>query len=977
MYLSSRGWLILLLASLFIVCASTAAMAVQPQIAGGRFHTLVLDVNGTLWASGQNNYGQVGNGTTINALSPVQLPSVWTKITAGGYFSVGIKSDGTLWSWGANTSGYALGRNIGAQYYSNQPGQIGSDNDWVDVFSGAIHTLALKSDGSLWAWGYNSAGQLGRGTMDSSLIPIQVGTDTDWKSISAGEYHSLAIKTNGTLWVWGSNSFGEMGNNSRVNVLSPLQVGTATDWLQAVGGSNFTIALKTDHTRWVWGTENNGASGDGWNSGYRLTPYKIPGENDWSAISAGYLHGMGLKLNGSLWTWGYNYKGEIGNNTTTDKFTPYNVNPGQTYTVIPRAMMEAEASFAGKSDGSVQAWGFNNNGRFGDGTNVDKKVPSPSLFNLGQLTLTTVANPSNQGSISGPGINCGSQGSDCNEAYPLNQQVTLTALEEPGYTLHYWYDGQNYTYYTTQLTVTMNASKTVTAYYAPLPGISVSVSPEFSGTVVENIPQNPRISCPGDCEEALDYNQQITLTAQPQPGYTFVHWMVGGNVVSTSSTDTFTITDPMHLSAVFQPIYSLTVVSSPVEGGSITSDIGGISCNGSPPNTCQQDYPSEQNVQVSAHQNLGFVFDHWELNGYNKPYTQNPLQVTMYAANTLKAVFLPVNTLAVTVDPTDAGSVSNDVNGLICSQSCQTSVSPGTVATLTAAANPGWVFDVWVVENALYAQDTLPLTLLNSRAVKAVFRPQTTGNEPDTEFSLSVPAINQKDSAYRFFDGTGSAGPAGCVPVSFTMMFLYYFNSMNPYGIQLDNSAYSENTEKILESMAMYLDAYIQKGGTWVDDQVTLEKMRDYSVSIQTSASPQNVYVQWDIDYLNPLLLSSHQTLDVLKQKLMNGEPAYVSGWVVVSQIGMPDLSGGHAVLATGYKRINGVEYLLINDTWNNDSHWCTVNFIESDNADGTHTSVLNLCWDTWDTVFLTINSASLLVNTFVAVPKLITFVPF
>jgi alpha-tubulin suppressor-like RCC1 family protein len=123
--------------------------------------------------------------------------------------------------------------------------------------------MAIKTNGTLWAWGSNSLGQLGDGTTTNKNIPTQIGTATDWKIVAGGLDHSLAIKNNGTLWAWGNNSSGQLGNGSTTRSTIPIQIGTATDWKMIVGGTNFSIALKNNGTLWAWGLNNMGQLGDG------------------------------------------------------------------------------------------------------------------------------------------------------------------------------------------------------------------------------------------------------------------------------------------------------------------------------------------------------------------------------------------------------------------------------------------------------------------------------------------------------------------------------------------------------------------------------------------------------------------------------------------------------------------------------------------------------------------------------------------
>ena len=129
---------------------------------------------------------------------------------------------------------------------------------WKVVTAGDYHTLAIKPDGTLWAWGGNGNGQLGDGTNISKCSPVQIGSASDWETIVAGDYHALAIKTDGSLWAWGDNSYGQLGDDTQENKNSPVQIGTATDWKSVVAGSLHSLAIKTDGTLWAWGWNGTG-----------------------------------------------------------------------------------------------------------------------------------------------------------------------------------------------------------------------------------------------------------------------------------------------------------------------------------------------------------------------------------------------------------------------------------------------------------------------------------------------------------------------------------------------------------------------------------------------------------------------------------------------------------------------------------------------------------------------------------------------
>jgi alpha-tubulin suppressor-like RCC1 family protein len=239
---------------------------------------------------------------------------------------------------------------------------------WRELSSTLNHTIAIQNDGTLWTWGENAKGQLGNGTQFPKLIPTQVGTASNWKTVSAGYFHSIAIKTDGTLWAWGDNTHGELGNGTNLFSLVPIQIGTDTNWkLVTAGGSesssSYTIATKTDGTVWSWGSNTLGQLGDGTYID-KDTPTLISGVNNVKSIAAGSNHNVVIKTDGTLWAWGVNFSGELGDGTFSGKDTPIQIGTDTNWKSISSI---SEHNVALKTNGTLWTWGTNQNGQLGNG----------------------------------------------------------------------------------------------------------------------------------------------------------------------------------------------------------------------------------------------------------------------------------------------------------------------------------------------------------------------------------------------------------------------------------------------------------------------------------------------------------------------------------------------------------------------------------------------------------------------------------
>jgi alpha-tubulin suppressor-like RCC1 family protein len=290
-------------------------------ISFGFEYAAAIKTDGTLWTWGRGVFGQLGNASIINIITPITTfagGTNWKQISAGGSFhTAAIKTDGTLWTWGSQTSG-VLGNRATATNISTPITTFAGGTDWKQVSTGSSHTAAIKTDGTLWAWGNGNSGRLGNG-VTTGIISTPVTTfagGTDWRQISCGNALTSAIKTDGTLWTWGYAAGGRLGNAViSANISTPVTTfAGGTDWKQVSSNLNHTAAVKTDGTLWTWGAAYPGRLGNGVTTGNISTPITtFAGGNNWRQVSTGNVNTSAMKNDGTIWVWGDNVYGRLGN----------------------------------------------------------------------------------------------------------------------------------------------------------------------------------------------------------------------------------------------------------------------------------------------------------------------------------------------------------------------------------------------------------------------------------------------------------------------------------------------------------------------------------------------------------------------------------------------------------------------------------------------------------------------------------------
>ena len=290
----------------------------QLSLAGGTaLHAMAIRSDGSLWGLGSNAIGQIGTGSAgggVEEPSQIGNDHNWKEAEVDNAGSWLLKKDGTLW-----VTGWILTED-NVREFLYEPIRFGNDSDWTKILAargGVPHVLAIKADGSLWAWGDNTSGQLGIGVEGGSYaIPQRVGSANDWQSIAAGNAFSLAIKSDGTLWAWGHWGLGSLGIGSdpqTTPINQPIRVGENFNWVSVSAGAAHSLAIKADGTLWAWGDNRQGQTGTGSAEGLLFSPVQVGIESDWAAVSASPTnHSLAIKTNGSLWAWGENRRGELG-----------------------------------------------------------------------------------------------------------------------------------------------------------------------------------------------------------------------------------------------------------------------------------------------------------------------------------------------------------------------------------------------------------------------------------------------------------------------------------------------------------------------------------------------------------------------------------------------------------------------------------------------------------------------------------------
>jgi len=390
------------------------------SVASGYYHSCALLLNGTVKCWGRNTDGQLGNGTLTNSGTPVLVTGLSnvTALAAGGYHTCALLQNGQMKCWGYGYYGQLGDGNTNNAAY---PGFVrGLAGSAVNITAGLMHTCAVLSGGSVQCWGYNGYGQLGTGNTSSSLVPVQVPGLSFVTSIAAGLYHTCVLEVTATIYCWGYNGYGQLGNNTKTNSSSPVQSwidapkalvaggqhtcallaysgevmcwgdlinSTAPNYISGLTGAKSlaagryqACAVLSNGSAQCWGYNYDGLLGDGNTISSLSTPVNVSNLSFATSMSGGGLHTCATIADGTLQCWGYNYYGELGDNNTSNSYTPTQVVSDFIPDAGVRKIVSGEShSCALLGDGTAECWGENSDGQLGNGTNFATYNAAPTI----------------------------------------------------------------------------------------------------------------------------------------------------------------------------------------------------------------------------------------------------------------------------------------------------------------------------------------------------------------------------------------------------------------------------------------------------------------------------------------------------------------------------------------------------------------------------------------------------------------------
>ena len=347
------------------------------SVSSSATHSVAINSDGKIYAWGSNTYGQLGNGQISSSMSPVQentYATDWASVSAGWQFTVAIKTNGEIWTWGLNQYGqHALGTEDSDNTHRAPSKSL--DGNWTSVSAGTFHIAAIKDDGTMWTWGKGGSGQLGHGLSTNSSVPVQENTKaTNWVAVSAGHLHNIALNSLGDIYTFGANTYGQIGDGSSGASRVPKQLGSDKNWTSVSAGYDMTLAKSSTSELWATGSNTYGQLGDNTLEKKKILTKVDTNATNWLILSSGRYFNIVSNSDGELWSWGRNGFGELGTGSID-----YETSPKQELLAATDWLdvgVGKDFSVGLKDDGTLWTWGNGQNFALGDGTAISKNAPT-------------------------------------------------------------------------------------------------------------------------------------------------------------------------------------------------------------------------------------------------------------------------------------------------------------------------------------------------------------------------------------------------------------------------------------------------------------------------------------------------------------------------------------------------------------------------------------------------------------------------
>jgi alpha-tubulin suppressor-like RCC1 family protein len=736
-------------------------------IAGGGSYTLAALADGSVRAWGENRYGELGIGNRSNRTVPIEVDNLdgIVAVAAGEDHSLALSANGLVWAWGRNNNGQ-LGNGTTSGVFGGEttPVQVQGVHNIQALAAGSQHSLALKTDGTVWAWGSNFRGKLGTGDTSDRNLPVQVERLPRARAIAAGSSFSLAVDVDGFVWIWGTSALGdEVGGVS----LRPVQV-AGLNRIQAVAArESSALALDQDGRIWAWGGNRGGELGDGTTLD-RAIPVRIEGPEDVVSIALGSYHALALTAAGTVWAWGGNTVGQLGIGSVTDPRLTPDLVPG--LTSVRAIAAGGNHALALLRCGQLWVWGQNLYGQLGDGTERTRYVPM-SLPGLGDdrgcdTVSLRVALAGDVAAIENiVSANPGDlqwNGLEFVTTLPRGTSVDLTARAEfmlsfgRSFGFERWaVDCQGSE---PETSIVLDRSKSCAAHFRTTAFDALLLTVINGGGRVTSSGGGSRlgpaaIDCGQTCSAIFPENTVVTLTAEDANGFEFTGWV--RDCSGTARETSVVMTGPKTCEARFRP-FELNV--SVTGNGTVTSSPAGIDCG----DQCAF-APRAGAVTLRALPALGWQLAEW---GGDCTGTDVQTTLTMDADKSCTATFARIPGLFfLTTVVEGQGSVTSEPPGISCPPACVRLFPAGTVVGLTAHAASSFALSGWFDDCAAGAESTNQIIMNGDKQCRVRF-----AGAPEivvAEFTYAPVAavgrlITFDGSASHVFDPvTGTANPLG------------------------------------------------------------------------------------------------------------------------------------------------------------------------------------------------------------------------